>query len=143
MEIADILDRLNELEERVRSYEEKESQWQKEKEQWQDKEQQFLKRIAELETQLKSALEKIADLEEALKNKADSKASKKPRAYPLLLCTKIVILVYLPCRTHESLFTDDIMPKPYSVDLRKQILKDYDRGISIKDLAKHYGVSRS
>ena len=43
------------------------------------------KRIAELETQLKGALEKIAELEgivknleEALKNKADSKASKKP-----------------------------------------------------------------
>jgi len=37
------------------------------------------KRIAELETQLKCALEKIAELEEALKKKADSKASKKPK----------------------------------------------------------------
>ena len=36
------------------------------------------KRIAELETLLNAALEKIAELEEALKNKADSKASKKP-----------------------------------------------------------------
>ena len=78
MEIADILDRLNELEERVRSYEAKELQWQEEKlqwqkkeEQWQEEKQQLLKRIAELEDIVKN-------LEETLKNKADSKASKKP-----------------------------------------------------------------
>ena len=57
MNISRLLERLNALEERVRTYEEKEIQWHKEK-------QQFIERIAELE--------------EALKNKADSQTSTKP-----------------------------------------------------------------
>ena len=35
------------------------------------------------------------------------------------------------------------MAAPYSVDLRKQILKDYDNGVPIEDLTLHYEVSRS
>jgi transposase len=35
------------------------------------------------------------------------------------------------------------MPNPYSVDLRKQILKDYDGGVPVDDLTQHYDVSRS
>ena len=48
MDIADILDRLNDLEERVRSYEAKDLQWQEEK-------QQLLNRIAELEDTIKTS----------------------------------------------------------------------------------------
>jgi transposase len=43
----------------------------------------------------------------------------------------------------ETVFTEDIMPKPISLDLRKQILKDYDGGVPIEDLTQHYDVSRS
>ena len=35
------------------------------------------------------------------------------------------------------------MPNAYSLDLRKQILKDYDNGVPIEDLTLHYEVSRS
>ena len=35
------------------------------------------------------------------------------------------------------------MPTPYSLDLRKQILKDYDGGVPVEDLTQHYDVSRS
>jgi len=35
------------------------------------------------------------------------------------------------------------MAKPYSLDLRKQILKDYDSGVPVEDLVLHYEVSRS
>jgi len=35
------------------------------------------------------------------------------------------------------------MAAPYSLDLRKQILKDYDNGVPIEDLTLHYEVSRS
>jgi transposase len=43
----------------------------------------------------------------------------------------------------EFFFTEDIIPKPYSLDLRKQILRDYDGGVPIEDLTQHYDVSRS
>jgi hypothetical protein len=58
MDISSFLERLNKLEERVRTYEAKELQWQEEKEQ---------------------LLARIVELVEALKNKADSKISKKPK----------------------------------------------------------------
>ena len=35
------------------------------------------------------------------------------------------------------------MPKPYSLDLRARILKDYDSGVPVEDLVAHYEVSRS
>jgi len=35
------------------------------------------------------------------------------------------------------------MPKPYSLDLRARIMKDYDVGYPIDDLVVHYAVSRS
>ena len=35
------------------------------------------------------------------------------------------------------------MPIPYSLDLRKRILKDYDTGVPVEDLVTHYEVSRS
>jgi putative transposase len=48
------------------------------------------------------------------------------------------------CSQHMwALFTEDVMPKPYSLDLRSQILKDYDGGVPIEDLTQHYAVSRS
>jgi transposase len=36
-----------------------------------------------------------------------------------------------------------LMAKPYSLDLRKRILKDYDDGTPADDLVQHYEVSRS
>jgi transposase len=38
---------------------------------------------------------------------------------------------------------EDSMAKPYSLDLRERILKDYDSGVPIEDLVLHYEVSRS
>jgi len=35
------------------------------------------------------------------------------------------------------------MAKPYSLDLRARILKDYDSGVPVEDLVVHYEVSRS
>jgi transposase len=35
------------------------------------------------------------------------------------------------------------MAKPYSVDLRERIMKDYDGGYPVEDLVVHYEVSRS
>ena len=35
------------------------------------------------------------------------------------------------------------MAPPYSLDLRKRILKDYDDGTPVEDLVQHYEVSRS
>jgi len=35
------------------------------------------------------------------------------------------------------------MAQPYSLDLRKRILKDYDDGMPVEDLVQHYEVSRS
>ena len=35
------------------------------------------------------------------------------------------------------------MATPYSLDLRTRILKDYDDGVPVEDLVKHYEESRS
>ena len=35
------------------------------------------------------------------------------------------------------------MPPPYSLDLRKRILQDFDTGVPVEDLVAHYEVSRS
>ena len=35
------------------------------------------------------------------------------------------------------------MAKPYSLDLRERILKDYDAGVPVDDLVDYYDISRS
>jgi putative transposase len=39
------------------------------------------------------------------------------------------------------IFTEEIMAKPYSLDLRERVLKDCDSGMSSEDVARKYSVS--
>ena len=51
------------------------------------------------------------------------------------VCFRFIIFLFY--------FTEEIMARPYSVDLRERVLQFYDDGYPVEDVAQHFSVSES